>query len=173
MQTRVLLTAAAIRGRVAELGAEISRWAKPLPAAPTVLWLADGALVFAADLIREIGAGIFVESVRASSYGAGLSSSGEVSLGGDFSRFAGRDVLLVDDIFDTGLTLETVRRKLEAAGAKSVLTCVLLRKIGRETARGARPPDFVGFEIPDKFVFGYGLDMSGKCRNLKQIEYIK
>ena len=172
MQTETLLGAGALRARVAELGAEISRWVKSLPEPPVALWLAEGALVFAADLIREIDADIEVESLRASSYGAGLRSSGEVKFQADFSRFGGRAVLLIDDIFDTGLTLASARAKLAEAGAAPVRACVLLRK-KCAGASAFPPPDYVGFEIPDKFVFGYGLDFAGKFRNKKQIEYKK
>lgn len=169
MQSKILLGAAEIKARVGEMGAEISRWAKSLENPPCMLWLAEGAIVFAADLMRGIDAQMEVKSLRVSSYGNDTKSSSAPKYDCDFSEFSNRDILLVDDIFDTGKTIKTVACELEHAGAKSVRTCVLLRRSGSGTACA---PDYAGFEIPEGFVFGYGLDIRGQKRNLPDINVL-
>lgn len=183
MESSVLISGERIAERVAQLGAEISRWAKTSAAARAgvggagqsgaplaLLWIADGAFIFAADLARSIDALMTVCSLRASSYGTSVKSSGRVVFDADLSNFAGKKVLLVDDIFDTGRTLAEISAALRSAGVAELKTCVLLRK-GLDGSRGGgyAAPDFVGFEIPDKFVFGYGLDYEYKFRNLRDI----
>lgn len=183
MESSVLISSERIAERVAQLGAEISRWAKTSAAARAgvggagqsgaplaLLWIADGAFIFAADLARSIDVLMTVCSLRASSYGAAVKSSGRVVFDADLSNFAGKKVLLVDDIFDTGRTLAEISAALRSAGVVELKTCVLLRK-GLDGSRGGgyAAPDFVGFEIPDKFVFGYGLDYEYKFRNLRDI----
>lgn len=182
MESSVLISSERIAERVAQLGAEISRWAKTSAAARAgvggagqsgaplaLLWIADGAFIFAADLARSIDALMTVCSLRASSYGTSVKSSGRVVFDADLSNFAGKKVLLVDDIFDTGCTLAEISAALRSAGVAELKTCVLLRK-GLDGSRGGyAAPDFVGFEIPDKFVFGYGLDYEYKFRNLRDI----
>jgi len=169
MQSKILLGADDIKARVEKLGAEISRWANSLETEPCMLWLAEGAIVFAADLMRSIDAPMEVKSLRVSSYGNETKSSAAPKYDCDFSEFSNRDILLVDDIFDTGRTIKTVAEELEKAGAKSVRTCVLLRRGGAESLCS---PDYAGFEIPDGFVFGYGLDIRGKKRNLPDINVL-
>jgi hypoxanthine phosphoribosyltransferase len=124
-----------------------------------------GAFVFAADLLRHVNIdGLTVDCVRASSYGEGMESSGSVVLSGLTTDVVGRHVLLVEDIVDTGLTLAKLKAKLAEMGAASVAVVTLLNKQSRRT--NDMVPDYVGFECPDAFVVGYGLDYAGKYREL-------
>ena len=150
--------------RVRELGLQIERdfRNRSLCIAP----LLDGGMIFAADLMREIELPLTLLPLKASSYGEGTQSSGIITLPwGIPSAVEGKEILLVDDILDTGKTLRTLSEQLLAAGAFSVHTCILLRKeYSKDLAA-----DYVGFEIPDKFVVGYGLDLAGEYRNLSHI----
>jgi hypoxanthine phosphoribosyltransferase len=131
--------------------------------------LLNGAVVTAADLIRRIPLPLRLECVAAASYHGAAQSSGSVTFGPNpLPDVKGRDVLLVDDILDTGLTLAAVTRKLsEEAGARSVRTLVLLRK--QRPRLAPADAEYVGFDIPDAFVVGYGLDFAGRYRNLPYI----
>jgi hypoxanthine phosphoribosyltransferase len=123
----------------------------------------DGGMIFASDLIREIQLPLTLLPIKASSYGTATTSSGSVSLTWGIPAGAqGKNILLVDDILDTGRTLDILRQELLKAGASTVHTCTLLRK---ESSKHLTV-DYLGFEIPDKFVVGYGLDLAGKYRNL-------
>lgn len=154
----------AIARRVRELGQEITRDLRGNTIC--LIPVMDGGMIFAADLMREIPLPALVRPVKASSYGSGTSSSGSVALPwGLPDDVKGRRILLIDDILDTGLTLEVLRAQLLEAGASGVRTCVLLRK--QSAAHLAA--DHVGFDIPDHFVIGYGLDLAGLYRNLPDI----
>ncbi len=170
MKSEILLSQQQISDRIAQLGKEITAWAKSANEIITVVWLAEGAIIFTADLIREIDCDLTLVSARISSYGKNLKSYGTVKVEHDFSDLENKRVLLVDDIFDTGLTLQTIVAKLRQANATEVKTCVLLRKLDVQT--NASNPDYVGFDIPNKFVFGYGLDAYESHRNLKDIHFI-
>ena len=160
----ILITSDDLRDRVRALGKEISESFSGRDC--MVIPVLDGAMIFAADLIREMPRSLRMAPIKASSYGDGTESSGTVSLAGDLpSGIAGASVLLVDDILDTGATLRFLTRLLKEAGAASVTTCVLLRKERSESLQA----DFVGFNIPDRFVVGYGLDLAGHYRNLPDI----
>ena len=159
--SEILLDRETIQARVRELGAQITRELRgtQLCIAP----LLDGGMIFAADLMREIELPVTLLPLKASSYGDGTTSSGVVSLPwGLPEEIRDKEILLVDDILDTGRTLQTLKNELLDAGALSVRTCILLRK---EYSKEL-PADFVGFDIPDKFVVGYGLDLAGLYRNL-------
>jgi hypoxanthine phosphoribosyltransferase len=165
--SEILISREIIQQRVRELGAQItiSFRGKKLCICP----LLDGGMVFAADLMREIDLPLTLLPIKASSY-AGTQSSGVITLAwGIPDEIKGQQILIVDDILDTGRTLETLRRLLLEAGALSVTTCVLLRK---EYAKDL-PADFIGFEIPDQFVVGYGLDLDGLYRNFPYIGVLK
>jgi hypoxanthine phosphoribosyltransferase len=156
----------AIARRVRELGAEITRDLHGTT--PCLIPVMDGGMIFAADLMREISLPAILRPVKASSYGSGTSSSGSVTLPWGLPEdVKGRTILLIDDILDTGRTLEALGSRLLEAGASSVKTCVLLRK--KSAAHLAA--DYIGFDIPDHFVIGYGLDLGGLYRNLPDIMF--
>lgn len=160
----ILLDRATILRRVAALGVQISEelTGQELCVMPVM----DGGMVFAADLVREIHLPLVIKPIKASSYGETTTSSGTLSLPwGIPEGIAGKDLLLVDDILDTGLTLRILRERLMENGARSVRSCVLLRK----ESSIQLSTDYVGFKIPDKFVVGYGLDYAGFYRNLPYI----
>ena len=162
--SEILLSRKIIQTRVQELGAQITQafQGQQLCLCP----LLDGGMIFAADLMREIDLPLTLLPLKASSYGDGTISTGTISLSwGIPNEVEGKEILLVDDILDTGRTLQTLKQHLLEAGALSVQTCVLLRK---EYSKEL-PADYVGFEIPDKFVVGYGLDLAGLYRNLPHI----
>jgi len=163
---RVLFTADQIARRVAELAADIRRGGPEGPL--TVLAILHGAAVFVNDLLQHLDGETTVSLIEASSYGDGVVSGGRVVLNG-CSRLdlAGRDVLIVDDIADTGHTLAAVRRAVEAMEPRSVRTCVLLDKPSRR--RIPVTIDYCGFEVPDVFVVGYGLDHAGRYRDLPHL----
>jgi hypoxanthine phosphoribosyltransferase len=164
----VLLDRETIKNRVRQLGHLISSDMGGLE--PCIVPVLDGGMVFAADLIREITLPATMIPLKASSYGSGSRSSGIVEIAWELPEsLASKDIILVDDILDTGLTLETVRRKLFEAGARSVRTCVLLRKMRSKHLQA----DYIGFEIPDVFVVGYGLDLGGRYRNLPDIGVLR
>jgi hypoxanthine phosphoribosyltransferase len=155
-----------IAARVGELGREIAR---DYAATNLVLvGVLQGAIPFVADLMRAMALDLTIDFLRTSSYGSGTTSSHTVKLVTDLSLdIAGRHVLIVDDIVDTGHTLAALRRTLEARGPRSVRTCVLLDKTGRREADVT--VDYVGFTIPNVFVVGYGLDYDGLYRNLPYV----
>jgi hypoxanthine phosphoribosyltransferase len=131
----------------------------------TVVGVLTGSIVLVADLIRRLEGPVQVSMVWASSYRGTATRPGELELRLDLlPDLTGRDVLLVDDIFDTGRTLEALLEELGRRGAASVRSLVLLAKEGR--AEVATRPDFIGFDIPDEFVVGYGLDFDGAWRHL-------
>jgi hypoxanthine phosphoribosyltransferase len=160
----ILLDRATILRRVAALGVQISEELNGQKLC--VMPVMDGGMVFAADLVREIHLPLVIKPIKASSYGEATTSSGILSLPwGIPEGITGKDLLLVDDILDTGLTLRILRERLMENGARSVRSCVLLRK----ESSVQLSLDYVGFEIPDKFVVGYGLDCAGFYRNLPYI----
>ena len=135
----------------------------------TVVGILNGSCIFLGDLLRRIPLPLKIECLSVASYHGGTKSSGEVSfLQSRMPDVKDRDVLLVDDILDTGRTLAAVRHRLiTGCGALSVRSCVLLRKdIPREIDVAA---DYVAFDIPDAFVVGYGLDYMGHYRNLPYV----
>jgi hypoxanthine phosphoribosyltransferase len=168
---QVLFDEAQIRARVMVLGKLISE--RHTGADLVVVALLKGGVVFLADLIRSISIPIKLDFAWASSYGPGTESSGNVKLrvfpGDDFS---GKRVLVVDDILDTGRTLQQVCAKLKSdLGARQVETCVLLDKPMRRAVN--LRADYVGFTVDDVFVVGYGLDFADNYRNLPYIGVLK
>lgn len=166
---KVLVAEEDIRRRVDELGKEITRdYAGMQPIAVCVL---RGAIPFYADLIRRIDLPVTVDTITVSSYGSGT-VSGKLKVITDMrTSVEGRDVLVVDDIIDSGRTSVALIEMLKERGAKSVKTCALLDKPSRRVAdiKG----DYVGFAIPDEFVVGYGLDWNEKFRNLPHVYTLK
>ena len=169
MQPRPLLSAEQIASRVTALGAEIHA---KLPAGTvTVVAVMRGAFIFVADLVRAIPRDIRFDFLGVRSYGAATETSGVVQITSDLSLpIEGQHVLLVEDIVDTGLTLRFLLDTLQARGPASLSVCALLNKPSRR--RVEVPVDFVGFDIPDHFVVGYGLDMAQKHRALPYVGII-
>ncbi len=131
----------------------------------TILAIMTGSVVLLADLIRRLDMPLRVGVMQASSYRGATTTRGELTINLEMTPdIRDRDVLLVDDIFDTGHTLEKTIAKLWELRPTSIRSAVLLRKLGRQEV--AATPDFVAFEIPDEFVVGYGLDYRDEYRNL-------
>jgi len=128
--------------------------------------------VFMADLIRAIPTPIAVDFMGVSSYGAATRASGAVRLTADLSMsIEGRDVILVEDIVDSGRTIQYLRRNLETRHPRNIEVCTLLDKIERRQVDV--PLDYVGFVIPDRFVVGYGFDLAGHYRGLPEIHALE
>ncbi len=158
-----------IKNRVEELGAKISERLRESDISKIVaVWLADGAIFFASDLIRRIDCqDIEICSLRVSSYGDKLESNGVPQIFCNNLSFNGETILLIDDIFDTGKTAESVLSYLKEVGVGEIITCFLFdKKVPKVTSVR---PDFVGFEIENSYIFGYGLDAAGKYRNLPDV----
>jgi hypoxanthine phosphoribosyltransferase len=168
---RVLLTADELSSGIDRLAAavrsdvlEAASSGRPL----TVIGVLTGSLMVVADLIRRLEGPVRVSMVWASSYRGTATTPGRLDLRLDLlPDLTGQDVLVVDDIFDTGRTLEALVAELGRRGAARVRSLVLLRKTGRSEV--AIEPDFVGFDIPDVFVVGYGLDFDGAWRHLSHV----
>lgn len=162
----VLIDADRIRDRVERMAGEIARAYNGRPV--TAVGILTGCLVFMADLIRRIDLPLRVAFLTASSYRGGATIPGKLVIRDELlPDLAGRHVLLLDDILDTGKTLTRVVAHLLDKGAEAVKVGVLLRKLGRQEV--PFEPDFVGFAIPDKFVVGYGLDFNDEYRHLPYI----
>lgn len=162
----ILISGEAIQRRVLELGAEISRdYEGKTPVLVTVL---RGGVVFLADLMRAIDVDPEIDFMAVSSYGKETRTSGVVRILSDLTmNIEGRHVVIVEDIVDTGLTLAYIREVLETRQPASLRICALLdKKARRETEVRV---DYVGFDIPDRFVVGYGLDFAERYRNLPHI----
>ena len=160
----VLLTEEQLRARIKEIGAQLTE--DYLGRRPLLVGVLRGAYAFLTDLAFEIDLPVEIDFIAVSSYGSSTRTSGVVRLVKDLDvDLTGRDVILVEDIVDTGLTLRYLRRSLEARGPASLEVCTLL---ARESADleglGVR---YVGFTIPGDFVVGYGLDAAEKFRNLR------
>jgi hypoxanthine phosphoribosyltransferase len=162
----VLIPSDRLQARVAELGAQIS--ADYAGSDLLLLAVLKGSTLFLADLMRQIRVPHMIDFMATSSYGPELQSSGVVRILKDLDRpIAGLNVLIVEDIIDTGHTLDYLTRILRARQPKTLRICTLLNKSGRREV--AVPVDYVGFEIPNKFVLGYGLDYGELYRNLPYI----
>ncbi len=137
---------------------------------PIIVAVLKGSIFFLADLARELGNGFHMDFMAASSY-KGKESSGNVQIRLDLATDVhGKDVLIVEDIVDTGLTLSSIIRHLETRNPKSIKVVSLLFK--KDAYQGTADIDFVGFEIPNVFVVGYGMDLDGEFRNLPYIGLI-
>lgn len=159
----VVLNQKQIQRRVSELGSQITQDYEGQT--PLFICILRGAVIFNADLIRRVDLKLGVDFIAVSSYGAATESSGEVQLIKDVeSSIQGVDVILIDDIIDTGLTINYLIRSLKSRGPASLRICSLLSKPARRLVEV--PIDYLGFEIPDRFVVGYGLDYDQRYRNL-------
>jgi len=173
---RVLITQEQIARRVAELAEQITADHTPPkmdgPAQVTIVPVLTGAIIFCGDLIRRIPIAMQIGLMTVSSYpGKSVASQGAQVLAWQLGDLRGRHVLLVDDILDSGGTIKLVQGLLREQAVASLRTCVLLRK-DRPAAREVAV-DYVGFEIPDVFVVGYGLDFNNYYRNLPDIVTLK
>ena len=167
---RVLIDEEVIHFRLDGMAADIERDFPP--GTLVVIILLKGAMVFAADLLRRVPRVLEIECLNVASYHGGTESSGKVDfLDRHFPEVRGRHVLLLDDILDTGRTLHAVKQRLFDEGAEAVRTAVLLAK-DKPHAEEVRA-DYIGFEIGDEFVVGYGLDYQGKYRNLPYVGVLK
>jgi hypoxanthine phosphoribosyltransferase len=165
-----MLDQATIAARVKELGAEITKHYTDRNLVLVVVL--KGSFLFAADLCRAIDLPLRVDFLGVRSYGEGTESSGVVQITQDLSKpIAGEDVLIVEDIVDTGLTIAHLMDLFRTRSPKSVAVCSLLHKPAR--ARVAVNVDYLGFTIEDKFVVGYGLDIAEKYRNLPYIGVVE
>jgi hypoxanthine phosphoribosyltransferase len=166
----VLIPSDEIQRKVREMGERITedyRGERPL-----LIGILRGAFVVLGDLARYIDLPCEIDFMDISSYGAGSSSSGVVRILKDLEEdITGRHVIVVEDIVDTGLTLSYLRRSLLARGPASLEICALLSKPSRR--RVELPVRYLGFEVPDEFVVGYGLDYGGSYRNLPDICILK
>jgi hypoxanthine phosphoribosyltransferase len=162
----VLLTAEQIDGRLAELAAEIDRDYAGLD--PLLIGVLKGAVMVMADLTRHLHLPVETDWMAVSSYGSGTKSSGVVRILKDLDQdITGRHVLIVEDIVDSGLTLSWLMANLGSRGPASVSVCTLLRK--PEAAKVEVPLRYVGFDIANEFVVGYGLDYAERYRNLRVV----
>ena len=166
----VLFTEEQLQARVAEIAAQIDRdYAGKQPLLVSVL---RGSFVFMADLVRRITLPCTMDFMAVSSYGSGTTSSGQVKIVKDLSeQIEGKDVIVVEDILDSGNTLSYLLKLLEARHPASIRLCTLLDKPERRTKPVA--VQYSGFTIPDEFVVGYGLDYDEKYRNLPYIGILK
>ncbi len=166
-QPKVLLSTETLQSRVRELGEQITRDYASIDDL-VVVPILKGSFLFAADLIRHVNLHLSVEFLGLRSYGAGTESSGVVQITYDLTQpVTGRDVLVVEDIVDTGLSMRYLLDNLATRHPRSVKLCSLLHKPARPRVKV--PIDYLGFTIEDRFVVGYGLDYAEKYRNLPYI----
>ncbi len=162
----ILVSEAELRTRVADLGAEIT--SDYSGREPLLVGVLKGAVMFLADLLREVELNCEIDFIVCSSYGSDTDSSGVLRVLKDLdTSIEGRDVLIVDDIVDSGLTLQYLMKSLRVRKPSSLEACVLLTK--PERRRVDLPIRYVGFEIPNRFAIGYGLDHAQRYRNLPHI----
>ncbi len=162
----VLLSKEAIENRVAELGVELTEAYKDKNL--LVISLLKGSFIFTADLVRKIDLPVRIEFMTTSSYGHGEETSGKLKVVQDVQvSLEAYDVLVVDDITDSALTMTGVVEILGERNPKSIKSCVLLDKPSRRKTE--YQPDYVGFEIPDKFIVGYGLNYGDYFRNIDHV----
>ena len=169
-QLEVLIPTDKLQARIREMGAAITR--DYAGRRPELICVLKGAMVFLSDLMRAIDLNLSIDFIAVSSYGKGVSSTGEVKIVKDLDEpLEGRDIILVEDILDTGLTLSYLVRSFRARGATSIKIATLLNKPERRKVEVQA--NYIGFEIPDKFVVGYGLDYAERYRNLPFIAVVK
>jgi len=166
----VLITTEQLQNRINELGVQIAR--DYAGKNPLLIGVLKGACTFLSDLMRAADIQLGIEFMAISSYGASMRTSGEVRILKDLDvAIEGRHILVVEDIVDTGLTLNYLLANLKSRGAASVKLAALLDKFERREKEV--PIDYLGFQIPDKFVVGYGLDFAERYRNLPFIGVVK
>jgi hypoxanthine phosphoribosyltransferase len=163
---KILIRSSAIKRRVREVAKQIARDYEGENV--HLIGVLKGACIFLSDLVREIDLETSIDFIAVASYGKGKESSGQVRLLKDLdSNIAGRNVILVEDILDTGLTLSYLLRVLRQRKPKTLRVAALLDKPSRRKVNVTG--DYIGFPIPDEFVIGYGLDYAERYRNLKDV----
>lgn len=166
----VLISEEQIRTRIREIGAQITR--DYASRNPLLIGVLKGACLFLSDLLRSIDTRVSIEFMAISSYGSSTRTSGEVRIMKDLDvPVEGRDIIVVEDIVDTGLTLSYLLANLQSRGAATVRLAALLDKYARREKQVKI--DYLGFQIPDEFVVGYGLDFAERYRNLPFIGVLK
>ena len=161
--SKVLIDEESISKKVAELGKQIEK--DYAGKTPVVVAILKGSIIFYADLVRHINLPMRFDTMSVSSYGSGTTSTGNVKIKKDLGKdISGDDVLLIEDIIDSGNTMKALTSLLKHRGANSIKVCSFLDKPSRRTTDFKA--DYVGYEIPDEFVVGYGLDYDEKYRNL-------
>jgi hypoxanthine phosphoribosyltransferase len=167
---KILIPADQIQQRVADLAQQIARDFRDRPL--TIVAVLTGSLIFLADLVRHLNLQLRIGLIQASSYRGETTTPGELTIGPELlPEVRGRHVLLLDDILDTGKTLSRLVDHLKSLEVASLRTAVLLRKQGRQQV--SIEPDYTGFEIPDAFVVGYGLDYNDEYRHLPYLAVLK
>lgn len=166
----ILIPTDRLQARIREMGAEIAR--DYAGRRPQLICVLKGAMVFMSDLMRAIDLELSIDFIAVSSYGKGTRSTGEVKIVKDLDEpMEGREIILVEDILDTGLTLSYLVNNFRSRGATSIKIATLLNKPDRRKAEVEVA--YKGFDIPDEFVVGYGLDFSERYRNLPFIAVVK
>ena len=170
---KILISESELDATVSRLAAEIDRDYGSPDKKLVLLCILKGSIVFMGDLMKKLTVPVEIDCMRVSSYGAGTESSGNVNIVLDLIRpdLNTCDILIVEDIIDSGRTLSYLTGYLTHKGAKSVKTCTLLDKPSRRVVDFT--PDYVGFEIPDEFVVGYGLDYAERYRALPYVGVLK
>ncbi len=167
---RVLFSEEELKTRIKELGAEIGR--EYAGRKPLMIGILKGSVMFFADLLREIEGDLEIDFMAISSYGNGVKSSGEVKMIKDLDhKIEGKDVIIVEDIVDSGYTMKYLTGMLSARNPASIRICTLLDKPSRRETDVR--VDYKGFEVGDEFVVGYGLDYAGLYRNVPFIGILK
>lgn len=168
----VMLSSEQIQTRIAEMGKEISKRYEHLEEPLVLVGVLKGSFLFLADLCRQISVPVEIEFIGVSSYGEETKSSGVVQITQDLTRgIKNREVLVVEDIVDTGLTARYLLDNFRTREPKSISLCSLLEKPAQN--KGTIAIDFCGFQIPDQFVVGYGLDWAQKMRNLPYVGVVE
>jgi hypoxanthine phosphoribosyltransferase len=163
---KVLLSAEQIQKRILALAQQIAGDFRERPV--TIVGVLTGSLMFLADLVRHLDLPLRIGLIQASSYRGATTTAGQLHIAPELlPDVHGRHVLLLDDILDTGQTLDYLVRHLRGLGIASLRVGVLLRKLGRQ--QNSLEPDYVGFDIPNAFVVGYGLDYNDEFRHLPYI----
>lgn len=167
----VMISEEEIAKRIAELGQQISENYRDSGSEMVLVGLLRGSFMFMADLCRKIDVSHEVDFMTASSYGSGMSTTRDVKILKDLDEdIRGKDVLIVEDIIDSGNTLSKVREILSLRQPKSLAICTLLDKPDRREVEV--PVEYVGFTIPDKFVVGYGIDYAQRYRHLPYVGHV-
>ena len=167
---KILITKRQIKNKIKKLAKEISRDYKGK--VPLLIAVLKGSFMFLADLVRELSIDIEIEFIELSSYGNSTESSGEVRvIKWSKKEIENRDILLIEDIVDTGLTLSSLLNKIKKNSPSSLKVCCLTSKPARREIDV--PIDYLGFEVPNKFIVGYGIDYNEIYRNLPEIYYLE